>query len=78
MTNFEAIDASALATVNGGNRVELLEKLIKRLSSSDLTKKQIGKLDKKLDKFEAKGGGNAIAEGDFGAAPSNYLPITGD
>jgi hypothetical protein len=80
-TMFEAIDDSALSTITGGaSRAKLLEQLVERIGNSDLTKKQIAKLGKKLSGFEKKAakGVPAIAEGDFGASPSNYISITGD
>lgn len=84
MKNLEAITDLDLTTINGGNRVTALADLISRLGKSDLSAKQIGKLDGKLDDYAAKAakksgkGVPAIATGDFGSAPSSFIPITGD
>jgi hypothetical protein len=87
MTTLETIPELDLGTISGGNRVTALADLISRLGKADLSVKQIGKLDGKLDDYAAKAaqkgskGGKgvpAIATGDFGSAPSSFIPITGD
>jgi hypothetical protein len=84
MTKLESITELDLSTINGGNRVTALADLISRLGKADLSAKQIGKLDGKLDDYAAKAakksgkGVPAIATGDFGSAPSSFIPITGD
>ena len=78
----KTIDPSDLANVTGGaSKANMLSKLIKNLNHADLSKKQIGKLETKLGKLggsSKKFKGNAIAEGDFGAPASSFIPITGD
>ncbi len=82
MTRIPTIDDTHLAAVHGGaGRPKALGELIERLGQSDLSSKQIKKLNNKLDKFESKGKRGtvpAIAEGDFGAPPSSFVPIRGD
>ncbi|HEY1818073.1 MAG TPA: hypothetical protein VGG74_37280 [Kofleriaceae bacterium] len=76
------IDDKALSGISGGNRVTLIEDLVSRIGKLDLTKKQIGKLDKQVSKFEdkaaTKGVVPRVATGDFGAPASSFIPITGD
>jgi hypothetical protein len=78
----DTIDDKALSAVSGGNRVTLIEDLVSRIGKLDLTKKQIGKLDKQVSKFEdkaaTKGVVPRVADGDFGAPASSFIPITGD
>jgi bacteriocin-like protein len=78
----ETIDDKKLSTISGGNRVTLVEDLISRIGKLDLSKKQIGKLDKQVSKFEDKAANKGVvprvADGDFGAPASSFIPITGD
>jgi hypothetical protein len=61
---------SDLSSVHGGNRVTLLEDLVKRIGGADLSKKQLGKLDKQLSGFEKK---NGVAKDVFG--PEELPPL---
>lgn len=80
MTRIPTIDDTKLAAVHGGaGKPKGLGDLIERLNQSDLSAKQIKKLGNKLDKLERKRGTvPAIAEGDFGAPASSFVPIRGD
>jgi hypothetical protein len=85
MKNLTAITDLDLATITGGNRVTALADLISRLGKADLSAKQIGKLDGKLDDYAAKAAKKSgkgvvprVADGDFGAPASSFIPIRGD
>ena len=49
---------------------------LQTISLDQLARATGGKHDKKHDKKHRKG--NAIAEGDFGSPPSNWISIRGD
>ncbi len=69
------------SVTGGAAKAKMMSKLMSNLGHADLSKKQIGKLESRLDKLGKTSKtfkGNAIAEGDFGAAPSNFLNIVGD
>ena len=77
MKTFETIDPAQLATATGGGA---FAQVLTRVRAGDLSAKQMSKLSKAMTKAQSRSDSRvpAIAEGDFGAPASSFIPITGD
>ena len=79
MTTINTADLDRVT--GGGAKAKVLQKMMKEFGGEGLP--QLGDQAKKVWKFLGGGKikapkGNAIAEGDFGASPSNFISIRGD
>ncbi len=77
MKTFETIDRSQLEAATGGGA---FAQVLARVNAGELSNKQFTRLSRAMAKAPQARGGSvpAIAEGDFGAAPSSFIPLRGD